>query len=46
MLRHHQAEQFGIGQPGLAPGPPVPGRAKIRQDTVGEKDIECGQESV
>ena len=35
------SEQLRIRQAGLAPGLPVPGYAKIRQDTFGERDIEC-----
>lgn len=45
LLRHRQAEQLGIGKPGLAPEPPVPGHAKIRQETVRQKDMVGGQES-
>ncbi|MET4093488.1 hypothetical protein ABIB51_000394 [Arthrobacter sp. UYCu712] len=46
LLGHDQAQQFGIIEPDLSARPAGPGVPQIRQDTVGEEDIECGQEGV
>ncbi len=41
-----QPQQLGIIKADLPAGPTGPGIAQIRQDTVGQEDIECGQEGV
>lgn len=46
LLGHGQAEQLRVRQSRPPPGPPAAGHAQIRQDLIGEKNVECCQESV
>ena len=46
LLGHDQAEELGVIKLDLPAWPAGPLVAQIRQDTVGEEDIECGQEGV
>ncbi len=46
LLGNDQAQQFGIIKLDFPAGPAGPGISQIRQDAVGQGDIECGQEGV
>lgn len=46
LLGHGQAQEFRVIELDLPAGTTGPGVAQVRQDTVGEEDIECGQEGV